>query len=74
MIDSSQNLLHLAGIPLMTHAEWSGGSIFAEIGPGGFLVLGFLSLDDGFSAAAIMKGGGGERWFLPRRLKSNGER
>ena len=60
----------------MTHAEWSGGSIFAEIGgPGGFLVLGFLSLDDGFSAAAIMQGGGGERWFLlPRRLKSNGER
>ena len=47
VIDSSQNLLHLAGIPLMTHAEWSGGSIFAKVGPGGFLVLRFLSLDDG---------------------------
>ena len=49
MIDSSQNLLHLAAgtVPLMTHAEWSGGSIFAKVGPGGFLVLRFLSLDDG---------------------------
>ena len=67
----------VAGVLWEKVGEWSGGSIFAEVGPGGFLFLGFISLNDARrthcccdNAGHMHSGGGGERRFLQRRIRN----